>query len=353
MLQEYADNVESYISSYAEQYIETGRTKLVVIDTTASSEETVGNLLKDSMAPKVILINHEKRLPVDAIAANLGIKYNFMYLSVYQLIKQHIEQGTAFGKLLIAAKKTKNLNLGAALDGQKDEFAEEDYSAAHFDLDLVVELVCNTIAQQRRPYQTFILLEGLCNSARLTSEEDRLELRYMDELFMIEKHIGEVQAVVGLQFETEREYIEETEIEYEVFPDPEPVAVVKKIVNEDGEEVDADQAEPANEGGEGEEGEDKKKPAFRIEDKKWTITDRKPKNLPQLFMQSKGIGARHEIRQATATGIEGSPTNSAINTSSLHEAVTRSLDEFCAKFLELRNGTEKYLYQQIIFNLEQ
>jgi hypothetical protein len=29
-------------------------------------------------------------------------------------------------------------------------------------------------------------------------EDDRLELRFMDELFMIEKHIGEVQAVVGL-----------------------------------------------------------------------------------------------------------------------------------------------------------
>lgn len=35
----------------------------------------------------------------------------------------------------------------------------------------------------------------------------------------------------------------------------------------------------------------------------------------------------------------------------MHEAVTRSLDEFCAKVLDLRNGTEKYLYQQIVFNL--
>lgn len=64
---------------------------MVQVDTTAASEETIGNILKDAMAPKVILINHEKRLPVDAICANLGIKYNFMYLSVYQLIKQHID----------------------------------------------------------------------------------------------------------------------------------------------------------------------------------------------------------------------------------------------------------------------
>lgn len=45
----------------------------------------------------------------------------------------------------------------------------------------------------------------------------------MDELFMVEKHIGEVCAVVGLQFNYEKEYIEEHEVEYESFPDPEPV----------------------------------------------------------------------------------------------------------------------------------
>lgn len=186
MMNDYQENVESYIGAYAEQHIENGRTKLVVVDTAQSSEETVGNILKDSMAPKVILVNHEKRLPIDAIAANLGIKYNFMYLSVYQLIKSQIEECTAFGKRLAASKKAKALTIGVQIQG-KDEFHEEDYSAAHFDLALVVELVCNTIALQRRPYQTFILLEGLCNSARLAGEDDRLELRFMDELFMIEK----------------------------------------------------------------------------------------------------------------------------------------------------------------------
>jgi hypothetical protein len=68
-------------------------------------------------------------------------------------------------------------------------------------------------------------------------------------------------------------------------------------------------------------------------------------------MQSKGIGARHEIRQATASGESGS--TSEIGPHSLHEAITRALDEFCAKVLDLRNGTEKYLYQQIVFNLVQ
>ena len=94
---------------------------------------------------------------------------------------------------MLATKKTRGLELRyGELGAEKDEFEEEDFSAVHFNLDLVVELVCHTIAQQRRPHQGFILLEGLCNSARLLGEEDRMELRFMDELFMIEKHIGEV-----------------------------------------------------------------------------------------------------------------------------------------------------------------
>jgi hypothetical protein len=50
-----------------------------------------------------------------------------------------------------------------------------------------------------------LVLEGLCSSAyRLSDEEDRLELRLMDELFAVEKHIGEVQGVIGLQYKAEK-----------------------------------------------------------------------------------------------------------------------------------------------------
>mgnify|MGYP007023083242 CR=1 FL=1 len=64
---------------------------------------------------------------------------------------------------------------------------------------LVMELVQNTIAANRTS-QKFILLEGLCNSNKLESGEQRLELRFMDEFFAIEKGIGEVFAVISLQF---------------------------------------------------------------------------------------------------------------------------------------------------------
>ena len=136
----------------------------------------------------------------------------------------------------------------------------------------------------------------MSNSNRLVGPDDRLELRFMDELFMIEKHIGEVQGIVGLQYEAEKEYIDENEVEYEVFEQPEqPSFTQKKAGGEEGGDEEPPAEEPPTEGGE--EGE-KKGPAFKVEDWKWTISDRRPKNLPQLFMQSKGIGARHEVRTA-------------------------------------------------------
>lgn len=45
-----------------------------------------------------------------------------------------------------------------------------------------------------------MLLEGLCNQEKLSNEDDKLELRYMDELFEIETKIGEVAGIIGLQF---------------------------------------------------------------------------------------------------------------------------------------------------------
>lgn len=98
--------------------------------------------LKNLFVPKVILVNHEKRLTVDTACANLAIKYNFLYISVYQLIKQHIENNTDFGKRLLATKKHKDIKLQTQA---KDEFQEIDYSAVHFDLNLVIELLKTTI----------------------------------------------------------------------------------------------------------------------------------------------------------------------------------------------------------------
>lgn len=75
------------------------------------SEETLTIELLEKFSPKVILVNHEKRLTVDTTCANLAIKYDFIYISVYQTIKHHIENNTAFGKRLLATKKSKDIRL--------------------------------------------------------------------------------------------------------------------------------------------------------------------------------------------------------------------------------------------------
>lgn len=87
-----------------------------------------------------------------------------------------------------------------------------------------------------RKGQRYILLEGLCNSGKLAQEEDRLELRFMDELFGVEKNVGEVIATIGLQFNSEKEYIEENEVVYEEFPEPEVAPVKEKGEDEEEEE---------------------------------------------------------------------------------------------------------------------
>ncbi len=155
----------------------------------------------------------------------------------------------------------------------------------------MIALLQHAISLHRKPSQRFILIEGLCNSSRLAGPEDKMELRLMDELFTVERHIGEVQAVIGLQFNSEKEYVEEDDVEWEQFEVEQPPAKKEepKPVAE-GEEPPAEQP-PAEEAA-------KPKNAFKPEDWKWTATNRKPKNLAQLFVQSKGPAAKHEIRAA-------------------------------------------------------
>lgn len=76
-----------------------GKTRVIELNTDASLESTLERLRSDFCA-KVILINHENRLHVDTSCANLAIKFNMLYVSVFQLIKEHIEKQTLIGKAL-------------------------------------------------------------------------------------------------------------------------------------------------------------------------------------------------------------------------------------------------------------
>lgn len=89
------------------------------LKTDASAEETQASAVKRLLKPRVILVNHEKRLGVDTTCANLAIKYNMIYISAYQAIKREIEENTEYGKRLIATKKPKVIVLQTQT---KDEF---------------------------------------------------------------------------------------------------------------------------------------------------------------------------------------------------------------------------------------
>lgn len=61
------------------------RVKLISLDTGVSKEALIAEI-RSQFSCKVILVNHEKRIDVDTACSNLAIKYNMLYMSVYQLI---------------------------------------------------------------------------------------------------------------------------------------------------------------------------------------------------------------------------------------------------------------------------
>jgi hypothetical protein len=156
----------------------------------------------------------------------------------------------------------------------KDEFEEAEYSPVHFEISVVMQLLRHTI-KEKRTNQKFVLLEGLCNSSKLLLEDDKLEIRFMDEFFNIEQTLGDVKSIISLQFQPEKEYISEDLIEYIKFEAPPPV-VIKEKKNADDEDEDAEEAPAEDEG----EGGEPKVAEFKPEDYKWTITNKKPKNMP-------------------------------------------------------------------------
>jgi len=126
-----------------------------------------------------------------------------------------------------------------------------------------MDLLKDTIAS-KRTNQSYVLLEGMCNNPKLLNEQDQMELRLMDEFMDIEKNLGSIKAVIGLQFAYEAEAVDEANLEWEKFPEGDaPVADAKPA---EGEE-------------EGEEGA-KKAPAFRPQDYQWTKSNGQSKNLP-------------------------------------------------------------------------
>lgn len=74
---------------------------------TACSKENLLAKIRTQFSAKVILVNHEKRIDVDTECANLAIKYNMLYMSVYQLIRGEIRSATELGCALEQSRREK------------------------------------------------------------------------------------------------------------------------------------------------------------------------------------------------------------------------------------------------------
>lgn len=145
-----------------------------------------------------------------------------------------------------------------------------------------MQLLKETVARERTS-QRLIVLDGFGNSAKVAGEEDQLAVRQMDEFFCIEKVLGEVAGVINLTYEAEPFACADGEVRYHAFPDPPPVKKVAKVANEDGEEE-----EGAGEEAPAEEAAEDKAAAFNPRDYQWTLSDKQPKHLAQIYASCKG-----------------------------------------------------------------
>lgn len=81
-IKEEASAADTERQAYLDEYHGLDKVVHVQLDT-AVSKESLAAQLRSNFCAKVILVNHEKRLAVDTACANLAIKYNLLYMSVY------------------------------------------------------------------------------------------------------------------------------------------------------------------------------------------------------------------------------------------------------------------------------
>ena len=190
-----------------------------------------------------------------------------------------------------------------------------------------MQLVKSKIGEQRTN-QRFILLEGLCNANKLQNASEKLQLRFMDEYFQIEKSLGEVFGVISLQ-ETEED--SHFTVEAGNFEEPVEEEVKEEAPKAEGEGED----EPAADGDE-----EAKKPAWDAKKFRWSITNGRSKNLPQLFRDYLGNKCNSEVKNWRS-----------LHCDTTRDAITKALDEFCDR-LTAKDNT-MMIYQQVIFNSDE
>jgi hypothetical protein len=118
-----------------------GGTKVYDCLLTNKSDEAVKGELTGLFRAKIVIVNHSPSLQVDTPCANLAIRFNMLFLSVHQLIRENIKNNTAMGEKLMASKQQRQLSEAFHQVGVMDAQDEMQYSAVHFDIHVVMELV--------------------------------------------------------------------------------------------------------------------------------------------------------------------------------------------------------------------
>jgi hypothetical protein len=150
----------------------------------------------------------------------------------------------------------------------------------------------------------------------------------MDELFRIEKDIGSIFGIISLQYNMEQTlFVDE---KWEEFAEVVVAEKPAKRFDEEGNEIPEEPVAAAGEDGEA------KAPKFNPADHKWTITNRRARNLPQVFRDYKGVTCVCEEKPSESFG------------ESSQEAVTKCLNDFCHRVIESTSDNHT-IYQQVIF----
>ena len=145
---------------------------------------------------------------------------------------------------------------------------------------------------------------------------------------MIEKHVGEIAAVISMQYAPEA-----TTFDAERWEEFQEVVVEEKKAKVPGEGDEEGDPQPPAEP----ENDEAKKAKWNPADYKWTITNRQAKNLPQLLHDHKG--SRFVGEERSTASFRGSKS----------ETIAICIDEFCARLADEANAG-KFFYQQVIFN---
>eukprot|EP00826_Nyctotherus_ovalis_P030639 TRINITY_DN2445_c0_g2_i1.p1 TRINITY_DN2445_c0_g2~~TRINITY_DN2445_c0_g2_i1.p1 ORF type:complete len:741 (-),score=248.26 TRINITY_DN2445_c0_g2_i1:325-2547(-) len=189
-----------------------------------TTEEELERSIREVFEPKLVLLKWDEDM--NEVFVNLAMKYSFLYISVPDLVKREVEQRTALGIELIQTRKPKEL------------VVEDPYSSAHYENALILKLLKEQIKRAAGKYQT-AFISGYLSAYKLKGWEATQEFRVMDELFALEKEVGQIKSVVSIVrgcFESvENDRVAE-KLEVRAKPPPKP-AGEEEEKKEEAEEV--------------------------------------------------------------------------------------------------------------------